>query len=125
MCPLEIYYCSSYILYAIQSLQIAAKNLMLPDPFPVPMLKEEVEKSLIEKKLCGDDRKYIVRVLATVLLTHVQKPSKKHCEVVAKALVRKFPFLKEYVSMCLFACTFVHLCFFCMGGSKVLPCIYM
>lgn len=79
---------------------------MLPDPFPVPMLKEEVEKSLTEKKLCADDRKYIVRVLATVLLTHVQKPSKRHCEVVAKALVRKFPFLKEYVSV-LFACAIV------------------
>ena len=63
------------------------------------MLKMDVEKSLSEKKLCADDRKYIVRVLATVLLTHVQRPSKRQCEVVAKSLVRKFPFLKEYVSM--------------------------
>ena len=77
-------------------LQVTAK---VPDPFPVPMLKEDVEKSLSQKKLCADDRKYIVRVLATVLLTHVQKPSMRQCEVVAKALVRKFPFLKEYVSI--------------------------
>ena len=49
---------------------------MLPDPFPVPMMKEEVEQSLSKKKLCADDRKYMVRVLATVLLTHIQKPSK-------------------------------------------------
>ena len=53
--------------------------------------------SLTNKKLCEDDRKYMVHVLATVLLTHVQKPSTRHCEAVGKALVRKFPFLKEYV----------------------------
>ena len=53
----------------------AARNLTLPDPFPIPMLKVDVEKSLSEKKLCADDRKYIVHVLATVLLTHVQRPS--------------------------------------------------
>ena len=41
----------------------------LPDPFPIPMLKVDIERSLSEKKLCADDRKYIVRVLATVLLT--------------------------------------------------------
>ena len=65
------------------------------------MLKADVERSLSKKKLCADDRMYIVRVLATVLLTHVQKPTKRQCEVVAKALVRKFPFLKEYVSTAL------------------------
>lgn len=64
------------------------------------MFKMDVEKSMSEKKLCADDRKYIVRVLATVLLTHIQRPSKRHCEVVAKSLIRKFPFLKEYVSKC-------------------------
>ena len=57
-----------------------------------------MEESLGEKKLSHDDRKYMCRVLGTVLQTHVQKPSMKHCEIVAKALVRKFPFLKEYVS---------------------------
>ena len=71
----------------------------MPDPFPIPMLKMDVEKSLSEKKLCADDRKYIVHVLATVLLTHVQRPSKRQCEVVARSLLRKFPFLKEYVSV--------------------------
>jgi len=40
----------------------------------------------------------MVGVLATVLLTYVQKLSMRHCEVVAKALLRKFPFLKEHVS---------------------------
>lgn len=69
-----------------------------PEPFPIPMFKEEVEKSLSKKKPCNEDRKYMVRVLATVLLTYVQKPSMRHCEIVAKALLRKFPFLQEYVS---------------------------
>ena len=80
-------------------LQPTARNIALPDPFPIPMFKIDVEKSLCEKKLCADDRKYIVRVLATVLLTHVQRPSKRQCEVVAKSLLNKFPFLKEYVSL--------------------------
>ena len=61
------------------------------------MFKQDVEDSLA-RKLANDDRKYMCRVLATVLQTYVQRPSVAHCEVVAKALVRKFPFLKEYVS---------------------------
>ena len=64
----------------------------------MPIFKEEVEKSLAMKKLNDSNRKYMCRVLSTVLQTYVQKPSMKHCEIVAKALVRKFPFLKEYVS---------------------------
>ena len=56
------------------------------------MFKQDVEESLGRKKLTNDDRKYMCRVLATVLQTHVQRPSVAHCEIV------KFPFLKEYVS---------------------------
>ena len=41
-----------------------------PDPFPVPMFKEDVEEALAKRKLSDDNRE----------------------------LVRKFPFLKEYVS---------------------------
>ena len=56
----------------------------------------DVEKSLSEKKLCADYPKYnIVRVLVTVLLTYVQMPSIRQCEVVARSPVRKFQFLKE------------------------------
>ena len=69
-----------------------------PDPFPIPMFKQDVEESLEKKKMPNDDRKYMCRVLATVLQTHVQRPSIAHCAIVAKALVRKFPFLKEHVS---------------------------
>lgn len=88
-----------WLTFDFSAYQLTARNLTLPDPFPVPMFKMEVERSLSERKLCADDRKYIVRVLATVLLTHIQKPSKRQCEEVTKALVRKFPFLNEYVSI--------------------------
>ena len=92
-------------------LQVTAK---VPDPFPVPMLKEDVEKSQVRKN-CAGDRKYIVHVLATILLTHVQKPSMRQCEVVAKALVRKFPFLKEYVSIAiLFSYNYILLLYACI-----------
>ncbi len=50
------------------------------------------------KKLSDDDRKYMVLILATVLQTYIQRPSMKQCEVVAKSLVRQYPFLKEDVS---------------------------
>ena len=39
----------------------------------------------------------MVRILATILLSHVSRPSMKDCELVAKDLVHKFPFLEEYV----------------------------
>ena len=40
----------------------------------------------------------MVRTLATMLLAHIPKPSKRDCEHIAKSLVRKHSFLKEYVS---------------------------
>ena len=46
-----------------------------PDPFPVPMFKQDVEESLAEKKFTDDDQKYMCHVLATVLQTYVQRPS--------------------------------------------------
>ena len=46
-----------------------------------------------------DDRKYIVRVLATMILTSGPRVTTSDCDHVAKALVRKFPFLKDYVSI--------------------------
>ena len=45
-----------------------------------------------------DDRKYIVTVLGTVLVTYVQRASRKDCLVVAESLVRQYPFLKDPVS---------------------------
>ena len=52
----------------------------------------------MDKGLLGDDdRKYIVTVLSTVLLTYVQRACRKDCLVVAESLIRKFPFLKDPV----------------------------
>ena len=42
----------------------------------------------------------MVQVLATMILSHVSKPSISDCEHVAKALMQKFPYLNECVSRC-------------------------
>lgn len=58
---------------------------------------------MAEKQFGCDDRRYMVRVLATMLLSHISRPSMKDCELVAKALIQKFPFLEEYVCVGLYA----------------------
>ena len=45
--------------------------------------------------LTDTDRKYIVQTLATMLMTHIQRPTLQHCGVVAKALVTMYPFLGD------------------------------
>ena len=45
-----------------------------------------------------DDRKYMGHVLGTLILSHLSRGSTTDCDQVAKALIRKFLFLKEYVS---------------------------
>ena len=54
-------------------------------------------KSLVAKKYTIDDRKYMVRVLATMILTHIENASMEDCAEVSKALVLKYPFLGDYV----------------------------
>ncbi|XP_065890195.1 uncharacterized protein [Dysidea avara] len=70
----------------------------LPDPFPIPVFRQTTEQNLVKKDLYPDDRRYMVRVLSTMILAHVSKASVHDCEQVGKALVQKFPFLKEYHS---------------------------
>ena len=62
------------------------------------MFRGNTEENLANSRLGEDDRKYMVRVLATMLSTHVQDPSMRDCAVVAESLLRKFSFLKESVS---------------------------
>ena len=69
--------------------------------------RERTDRNLKQKRLTEDDRKYIVRTLATMLLVHIQKPSKNDCVHVAKSLVRNHFFLKEYVSTLLTTHSFV------------------
>ena len=66
----------------------------------MPLFRQATEEHLSRKVFYPDDRRYMVRVLATMILSHVSKASVSDSEHVAKALVQKFPFLKEYVSMC-------------------------
>ena len=70
-----------------------------PDPFPIPRFKADTEEQLQNCRFGDPDRRYIVRVLATMLCTYVQRPSSHDCEIVAKSLVCKHPFLKEYVRL--------------------------
>ena len=72
--------------------------MQLPDIFIVPLFRKSTEENLAKKVFYPDDRKYMVRVLATTILSQVSRASMKDCEIVAKALVQKFPFLQEYVS---------------------------
>lgn len=37
----------------------------------------------------------MVQMLATMLMTHVQRPSLQHCRIVAKALTAMYEFLKD------------------------------
>ncbi len=71
---------------------------MIPNPFPVPMFRETTEDNLSKCKVGEDDRKYMVRVLATLRSIYVRHPSMRDCGVVAESLLRKFSFLKESVS---------------------------
>lgn len=81
----------------------------VPNPFPIPQFRHHTQLNLEKGVLVDDDRKYIVSVLGTVLLTYVQRASRKDCLVVAESLIRRFPFLKDPVSysalvVCLLLC---------------------
>ena len=64
------------------------------------------------QKLADDDRKYIVRVLATILTSYIRRPSMRHCGIVADSLVAKHTFLKESVSFICKYCLFNYHQFF-------------
>jgi len=64
--------------------------------FVVPMFRATTEKSLKEKCPISDkDRKYIVRTMATVLMSFNPQPRLGDCAVAAKALIAKYPFLGD------------------------------
>lgn len=69
----------------------------LPDPFVIPSFRGHTQNNLENEKFTESDRKHIVSVLGHVVVSHVQKASKKECDYVANALVRKYPFLVEPV----------------------------
>ncbi len=59
------------------------------------MFRHSTEENLSKYRLLTEDRIYMVQVLATVLMTYVQRPSKYQCSLVAKSLLRKLTFLQE------------------------------
>ena len=79
--------------------EVAFSHFQIPDPFPIPTFRERTEANLSQRKLADDDRKYMVRVLGTLLCTFVQRTTMKNCRTVAASLVRKQAFLKESVSV--------------------------
>lgn len=79
----------------------------MPQPFPIPVFRESTETNIRNKKLADDDRKYMVRVLATMLTTYVQRPSMNHCAIVASSLLAKFSFLRESVSVYIIMYNFI------------------
>ena len=81
----------------------------MPNPFPVPLFRKQTQDNLNNGLLCEGDRKYIVGVLGTMMLTYVDKASKKMCLDVAQALVRKYPFMKETVSINTITSLLLHL----------------
>ena len=63
--------------------------------FHVPVFRSATEKNLKESISTDQDRKYIVRTLATILMSHVPSPKMGDCAIAAKALVAKYPFLGD------------------------------
>lgn len=57
------------------------------------MFRVETEARLKRKFITEQDRKYMIQTLATVMMTHVQKPSLADCQVVSMAVHKKFKFL--------------------------------
>ena len=53
--------------------EVAFSHFQIPDPFPIPTFRERTEANLSQRKLADDDRKYMVRVLGTLLCTFVQE----------------------------------------------------
>ena len=64
-------------------------------PFTIPKFRASTEANLTNKLLTDTDRKYVVQTLATVLMTQIQRPSMKDCQVVAQSLIAAHPFLKD------------------------------
>ncbi len=67
----------------------------LPNPFPIPTFRIKTEENFKQNILTDSDRRYAVQTLATMLMTHVQRPTLSDCDIVAKSLVAKYGFLTD------------------------------
>ena len=67
----------------------------IPDPFIIPTFRHMTEENLSKKILEDGDRKYMVQTMATLLMTHKQRPTLSECGKVATALIKTYPFLAD------------------------------
>ena len=63
--------------------------------FPMPKFRPATEKNLRAKLIVDKDRKYIIRTMATIVMSFIDRPTMADCAVAAKALVTKYPFLQD------------------------------
>lgn len=78
-------------------LQRRCAAVTIPDPFPIPIFKEETQNNLERGCYTNEDRLYMVRTLSTMLCTYVQKPTIKDCEIPSQAIADKYPFTMSMV----------------------------
>lgn len=76
--------------------------IQVPEPFPIPQFCDETQKNLDIGKFTEQDKNYMVRTFATMLCTFVTRPRTVDCEIPARALVTKYPFLKSVVSFVIY-----------------------
>ncbi len=78
----------------------------MPDPFPLPRFRYETEENFKKGILLDTDRKHCVQTIAMTIMQYVSRPSLGQCGLVAKALMKKYPFLmndgEEEVATCSF-----------------------
>ena len=67
----------------------------MPKHFPIPDFRISTENNFKDGILTDSDRKYVVQTMSTILMTYISKPSLRDCEIVAKALIDKFGFLRD------------------------------
>lgn len=63
--------------------------------FKLPIFGPQTQKALEEGRSVEKDRCYVIRTLATMLLSTNSNPSINDCSVPAKALNDSFPFLAD------------------------------
>ena len=83
-----------FALYHIMQIMKWMENLQSPS-LVVSQVQISTETNLSKKILTDPDRKYIVQILATMLMTYVQKPSIQDCLDVSCALLAKHKFLQK------------------------------
>lgn len=65
---------------------------------PIPVFRDIMQTNLDAGKYTEEDRLYMVRTVATMLCAFTTKPRVIDCEIPARALIEKYPFLKRVVS---------------------------